>query len=320
MILNWSEYLDPELVDRFEVENDVRITEVYFESDDTRTDMLLETDAVGYDLVMVNGASLEDYLKRGWLAPLPADGIPNLKHIDNEWRNAFRGAADYGVPYFWGTTGIAYRKDLVKEEITSWRQLYEPAEYLSGKIVMINHSRDLIGMALKALGYSANSADSGQLEAAERLVLAQKPYVNSYTTLALDEESALYTGEAYIAMSYSGDALALADLHPEIAYVLPEEGGNIWVDYLVVIESSRNKELAYRFINFLNEPDNASQLAEYVYYATPNKAAERLLPEEFLADSTISPDASMLSKSESYAPLPPRSVRNRNAIYSSAIR
>jgi spermidine/putrescine transport system substrate-binding protein len=320
VLLNWSEYIDPDLVEKFEAQFNAKLREVYFESDDLRDDMMLETDGKGYDLALVNGISVDLYRKRGWLSPVSEAQIPNLKHIDSRWLDAFPGLKGYTVPYFWGTIGIAYRKDLVPAPLTSWMDILQPAESLRGKIGMVENSRDAMGMALKALGYSANSTDSKQIKAAEQLLLAQKPHVNTYTYIALNEESALVSGDIIATMIYSGDALMVQEHHEEIDYVVPTEGSNIWVDYLVVLENSKNKELARAFLNFLNEPGNAAQLAEFVYYATPNKDAEKLLPAEFLEDPVIYPSEAVLSKSEFYKPLPPRAIKKRNIAFSRALQ
>ncbi len=318
VLLNWSEYLDLDLVEKFETQFNAKLREVYFESDDLRDDMMLETGGKGYDLALVNGISVDVYRKRGWLSPVSEAQIPNLEHIDSRWLEAFPGLEGYAVPYFWGTMGIAYRKDLVQAPLTSWMDIMQPAGYLHGKISMVENSRDALGMALKALGYSANSNDTKQIKAAEQLLAAQKPHVKTYTYLSLTKKSALVSGDIIAAMLYSGDALMVQEHHEEIEYVVPSEGGNIWVDYLVVLENSLNKELARAFLNFLNEPENAAQLAEFVYYATPNKAAEKLLPAEFLEDPIIYPSQAVLSRSEFYKPLPPRASKQRNIAFSRA--
>lgn len=311
VLLNWSEYLDPELIGKFQKQFNAQIKEVYFESDDLRDTLLLETDATGYDLAVVNGIAVDTYRQRGWLAAVDHDKVPNLKYIDDRWLDAFDGARGHVVPYFWGTLGIGYRADMVERAPTSWMDLMKPPESMRGKIGMVEASRDALGMALKALGHSANSVDFKAIEEAEQLLLAQKPYVKTYTYVALSEESALVKGEMAMTMLYSGDALMVQEHHDQIVYVVPKEGGNLWVDYLAVLEKSKNKDLAWAFINFLNEPENAAQLAQFVYYATPNKAAEKLLPKEFLEDEIIYPSAEVIAKSEPYAPLPPRTQRKR---------
>jgi spermidine/putrescine transport system substrate-binding protein len=315
VLLNWSEYIDPALVEKFEQQYNAEVSQVYFESDDLRDDMMLETGGVGYDVVIVNGINVDSYRKRGWIAPLDEARLPNLQHVNDHWRDAFEGSRGYAVPYFWGTMGIAYRQDLVEQAPTRWMDIMRPPESLRGKIGMVEHSRDLLGMALKALGHSANATDPAAIKAAEQLLLAQKPYVRTYDYLALNEHSALVSGDIVAAMVYSGDALMVQEHHADIRYVLPAEGSNIWVDYLAVLDSSKNKDLAWAFINFLNAPENAAQLAEYVYYATPNTAAEKLLPREFLDDPVIYPSQEALAESEFYRPLPPRAAKKRNVAF-----
>jgi spermidine/putrescine transport system substrate-binding protein len=314
VLLNWADYIAPELVTDFEAKFSARVKQVYFEGDEARESLLAKSDGRGYDLVLVNGARLDAYRRAGWLAPLTLAEVPNLGHVDPRWVRS-DGAEGYAVPYTWGTTGIAYRSDLVDEPIVSWRQFYRPSEALRGKISLVKASRDVIGMALKALGYSLNSEDPRELGEAQTLLHGQRPYVKTYSYVDLDEHSQLVTGEVTVAMMYSGDALMVAQHVPSLVYVVPEEGGGLWVDYLVVMESSPNKKLAADFINFLNVPENAARLAQFLYYATPNLAAEKLLPEEFLKDPTIYPSPAVLQRSEFPRPLSPRATRRHNQIF-----
>lgn len=319
-ILTWSEYMDPEIVAEFEAKYNAKIKFSYFESDETRTDILLENDGVGFDLVMVNGINLSIYRKRGWLAPLEAEKIPNLRHIDRRWIEAFPAAEGRAVPFFWGTLGIAYRRDLVETPIHTWMDLFRAEEKLHGRIVMVKSSQDLIGAALQASGFSVNSIDSQALKAAESLLMEQKPHVFSYSYIALDKGSSLVSGDVIAAMVYSGDALMVQEHNENIIYVVPKEGSNLWVDYWAVMQSSAEKDLAMAFIDFINNPDIAARMAEYVYYATPNLAATSLLPAEFLENPVIYPDSSVLERSEFYQELPARAVKKRNTIFARVIR
>jgi len=320
VLLNWSEYLDPELVEKFEKQYGVKVKEVYYESDEERDKMMIDSDGKGYDLVLVDGTSIKTYVKRGWIAPLSERDLPNTRHIDARWRKAHEYAESHAVPYFWGTLGIAYRSDLVSQPLTSWKQFFRPAEELRGKIAVINDTRDLVGMTLRSLGHSLNTNDESALAAAEFLLREQQPYVGSYEYITLDEESALVTGDIWATMVYSGDALVVQELNENIEYVIPSEGTSLWVDYLAVLQSSRNKDLAWAFINFLNEPRHAAQLAEFVYYPTPNKAAEEFLPAEFLEDELIYPDEATLARSEFYQELPPRVLRSYAGILARVVR
>jgi len=316
VFLTWSEYIDPEIVQSFEEKYQAKIKLVYYETDDARDELLIQTDGKGYDLILSDGTSISRYKKQGWIQTLPIKEIPNLKFINKKWQNMFKDSYQYAVPYFWGTTGIAYRKDLIGREITSWKDLFQPTESLRGKIAMIRSSRDAIGMALKQLGFSVNSESREEIKLAEALLKAQKPYVRDYSYIVLDKTSALVKGDVHMAMAYSGDALVLQEHNENIEYVLPKEGGNIWIDYILVSNNSKNKKLAYRFLNFLNTPKIAKKNAEFVYYATPNKAAKKLLDKDFLNNTVIYPSTNALSKSEIYTPLRPRSNRFRNQIFS----
>ncbi len=315
VLLNWSEYMDPELIAKFEKQFNVEVNEVYFESDDLRDAMLLETEVQGYDLALVNDLAVDVYRIQGWLAPVDTNYVPNLKHIEERWLDAFAGVRGFAMPYFWGTLGIAYRSDLIEKAPSSWMDFFKPTESVRGKIGLIESSTEVIGMALKALGYSANSNDARAIDEAEELLLAQKPFVKSYVYIALNEQSALVSGDIAITMIYSGDALMVQEHHEMIEYVVPKEGGTLWADYLVVMKNSMNKDLAWAFINFLNEPEHAAQLAQYVYYATPNKAAEKILPADFLENEVIYPTEEALAKSEPFQPIPPRVQKKRSLVF-----
>ena len=319
VILNWSEYMDPAMTEAFEKKHNVKIKHVYFESDDARDQILLQTEGRGFDLILTNGITINIYRQRGWLQPLTSSKIPNRKHLENRWTDAFPSSRDYGVAYFWGTLGIAYRKDLVSKPIVSWKQLFEPAEELRGKILMVKSSRDLIGMSLKALGYSANSENPDELSQAEDLLLKQKPYVASYGYITLDQSSSLVKGDIIAATVYGGDALNVAEHNENIVYVLPQEGGNIWIDYFTLSSYAKQPELALEFINFINQPEWAAKNAEELYLATPNIAARKLLSYEILNDPVIYPNTESLLRSETYNILSPRAGRKRATIFTKVV-
>lgn len=312
--LTWSEYIDPAVVAEFERRFNAEVTYTYFESDDHRDEILAANAGRGFDVILVNGLQIEQYGRRDWLVPITGAAVPNRRHIAPRWAEAFPGARTYGVPYFWGNIGIAYRKDRVPEGFTSWRELLQPAERLRGKIIMNRSARELVAFALKATGHSANTADPRLLAQAEQMLIEQKPYVQSYGYIALSAESSLVRGDVWATTLYNGDVLVVGEHQPDIAYAMPKEGSLLWVDYLAVAQASDQKDLALAFINFLNEPEIAARLAEFVHYATPNRAAERYLPEAFLANPIIYPPPEQLARSEFFHELPPPARRKINSI------
>lgn len=316
IFLTWANYMDPLILDEFEQRTGIRVKQTYFESDAARDGLLIETKGRGFDVAVIDGTSIRVLAKRGWLEAIDAKDIPNLKHINPRWRAIHEEAAAYSVPYFWGTLGIAYRKDLVHSPITSWMDLLQPSDELHGKIAMIADTRDLIGVALKARGYSLNSTDIQELKEAEELLQAQAPAVSTYNHVSHGKDSALFNGQVAVSMMYNSDTAILQEHHDKIVFILPKEGGNIWVDYLSVLSSSTQKAAAKQFINFLSEPQIAARLAQFVYSATPNLAAAALLPAEFNNNAVISPSEEALEGSETYHRLPARIQKQRAAIFS----
>ena len=320
VLLNWAQYLDPELVKEFEQQFNAKVSEVYFETSELMNGILAESGGYDYDLVLMTGVQVDAYRALGWIEPITEKQVPNLRHVDMRWRTAYPGVSGYSAPYFWGTLGIGYRSDLVPEKITTWKQLFDPPESIRGKILMLPDSRDLISMALKALGYSPNSSNFKELRDAENLLLAQKPYVKEYGYVKMSEKSRMSTGKIWVSMMYSGDVLFAQKYHPKIEYIIPEEGVNLWVDYLVVMKTSNHKDLAMTFINFLNEPKNAARLATYVHYLSPNAGAEKFLAKELLNDPVLKVTPELLKRSEFHKKLSPEAIKEYNRIFANVVR
>jgi len=318
VFLTWPDYIHPELVADFEAQQGVDVRFSYFDSDDARDRVMAQSEGRGFDLLLVDNTAVDAYRRRGWIAPLDQRALPNLSHLDPSFSAAYPGTDGHGIPYFWGTVGIAYRADLVDRPIDTWMELYRPDDALVGRLMMLADSYDLIGMALKALGYSMNSTDPDQLDAAIALINQQKPAVASYGTLSLGDDSALLSGEVIAAMSYNGDAAMLMDQQPAIRYRVPEEGCAIWTDFLAV-GASGNRALAFAFIDFLNQPEHAARNAQYLHYATPNRAAEASLPESFRQDPLVYPPPATLARCEHYRPLPADAVRRRSEAYAAIV-
>ena len=320
IFLNWGDYMDPGVLEEFKKRTGITVKETYFESDAERNEILLEANGNGYDFTITDGVSLQVLAKRGWLEPIKGETIPNLKHIESHLREGHPMAETYGVPYFWGTTGIAYRKDLVKTPVTSWMDLFRPDESLRGWIGMVAETKEAIGLAMKALGYPLNSPDSRHLKEVETLLKEQAPYVKTYKYVSLGENSSLVNGDVVMSIMYNGDTLMVQEHNENIAYVLPKEGSLIWIDYLSIMRESKNKKEVRQFIDFLNEPEIAAQLADYLYFATPNMAAKALMSKEYLEHPVIYPSGDALQKSELLEKLPARANKRRESVMSRIVR
>ena len=313
VFLTWADYIKPELVTEFETEFGVTVKLVVFEVDEARDSLLAKRGSSEYDVMTLDGSMVAGYVRRGWLAPIPKDQIPNLRHLKPSLTKAHEGTEGYVVPYFWGTMGIAYRSDLVSGTFHSWLDLMEPEEALRGRISMIGAGRDLTIPALKMMGQSFNVTDSSVILAVESMLLAQKPFVKTYLYLSMLEDSPLVTGEVWVSLVYNGGAKMLQAYQPAIQYVVPDEGSIIWIDYMGISGQSPRKRLAAQFIDFLNRPKIAARNALWLGSATPNVAAEEHLPDSFRHDPIVYPSKAVLSRLEAYRELPPRVKKALNA-------
>lgn len=316
VFLTWPDYMDPAIIDEFEQRTNIAIKQIYFESTTERDELLIATEGKGFDITLINDSSIKTLAKNCWLEPIDEKEMPNLKRINPRWRAMHKNGKTYSVPYFWGSLGIAYRKDLISYPVSSWMDLLQPAQNLHGKVAMIESARGVMGAALKSLGYSLNSTNIQEIKKAEALLQAQAPAVKTYKYTSHRGSSALVSGEIAISMMHSNYASMLQKHHDQIVFVLPKEGSNIWIDYISVLNASNNKVAAKEFINFLNEPEIAARLAQFVRSATPNIDAEALLPEEFKNDPAIYPSKEALAKSETYNNQPAQTQKNRTAFIS----
>jgi len=320
VILNWADYMPVEIITEFEQRHQVKIREVYYESDEDRTQVLVNSNGRGYDLIMVSGGDLLSYSQFGFLAPIQYQKLENYKHLEPRWLSAHEGAAEYALPFFWGTLGIAYRKDLLDTAPNSWLDIFKPDKALQGRIAMMADGGEILRIALKALGYSVNSETPKELKEAQQLALAQKAYVKAYQYIQIDASSELVSGEIWASMAYNGDAIAVQEYSDNIAFVVPEEGTYLWVDYWTLAAKAKEPELAYQFLDFISRPDIAVRLAQAFYFASPNRSAAQLLPADFLSDPAIYPPQEIIEKSELYQQLSPKAVRRRNIISRSILQ
>lgn len=284
-VYNWGDYIDPSVIEDFEKEYNIKVNYSTF---DTNEDMYVKVKSSGtsYDVLFPSDYIIEKMIREDMLLKLDMNNIPNYKYIDDKFKNLeFDPNNEYSVPYMWGTVGIIYNKNMVKENVDSWDILWD--EKYADQILMLNSQRDSIAVALLKLGYSMNTRDLNELQKAKELLVKQKPLVYAYVG---DEVKDMMIGEeAAMAVVWSGDAVYMKELNENLEYAIPKEGTNLWFDNIVVPKTSKNKEEAELFINFLCRPEIALKNTEYIGYSTPNVEALKLLPEELQVDKVAYP-------------------------------
>lgn len=299
IVYNWGEYIDPEIIDLFEEETGIDVIYEEFETNEIMYPKI-QSGAIAYDVVCPSDYMIQRMIENDLLAELNYDHIPNLKYIGDNYMKMsrqFDPENKYSVPYLWGTVGILYNKKMVDEPVDSWGILWD--KKYEDSILMQDSVRDAFAVALKYLGYSLNSTDLDELEAAKNLLIEQKPLVQAYVIDQVRDK--MIGGEAALGVIYSGEALYCQQENPDLDYVIPKEGTNIWIDSWVIPRNAKNVENAEAFINFLCRPDIAKMNFDYITYSIPNTAGRDLIEDESLRNSPIAfPDDSKLENCETF--------------------
>ena len=302
-VYNWGEYIDESVIDEFEEETGIKVVYDLFETNEEMYPVI-EAGGIAYDAVCPSDFMIQKMREHDLLAEINFDNVPNIDQIDPlymELSKSFDPENKYAVPYTWGTIGILYNKERLQElgvpAPTKWADLWD--ERLSGEILMQDSVRDAFMVALKKDGYSMNSESKDELEQAKQELIDQKPLVQAYVIDQVRDK--MIGGEAAIGVMFSGDAIYVIGENPDLDYVIPEEGTNVWIDGWVIPKNAPNKENAEKFIDFMCRPDVALKNFEYITYGTPNTAARELIEDEDLKNSPIAfPDLTQYNNLETF--------------------
>lgn len=272
VISNWDAYTPETLIPSFSEQFGTQVELTTHATNEEIVGKLLQSDGEGYDIAFVSAQFAQQLDEAGLLAALDPELIPNLEYVAPEAMDLPTDPGlEYSVPYTWGTTGLCYRTDLVAEAPTSWNDLLQPSEDLVGRVTMMQTDRWMMLPAQKALGFSVNTTDEAELAQVRDLLAEAKPNLLAYDDTTF--YSRLVSGEAALVEAWDGWCNYGIAEDANIEFVVPDEGSDLFVDTLVILESSENKEAAHAFLNHVLEPANHRQVAELVLYKVPNPEA-----------------------------------------------
>lgn len=298
-VYNWGDYIDPEVIEDFTKETGIKVN---YENFNNNEELLakIEAGSTNYDVLFPSDYMVGIMREKGLLQKLDFENIPNYKYIDNRFKKLNYDENDeYAVPYMWQTVGIVYNSKKITDKVDSWNILWD--EKYKRNIIMLDSSRDTIGITLKKLGYSLNTKSDEEIEKAKQELIKQKPLVNSYQVDYY--KTALIGGEADMSLAWSGDAMYIKSENPDFEYAIPKEGTNVSIDCMVVPTQSKHKKEAEIFINFMNKPEIAAKNAEYIKYSSPNLEAIKLLPEEEQKNEKMYPQGDITAIGEIFIDL-----------------
>lgn len=295
-VYNWGDYIDEEVLALFEEETGIRVNYDTYASNEAMYTKL-KSGGASYDIAIPSDYMIEKMIREGMLEKIDWGNVPNAKNTHNRFRSlSYDPADEYSVPYMWGTLGILYNTALVDEPVESWNILWTPA--YEDRIFMYNSQRDSLAVSLLRLGYSINTQNIDELNAAVRELILQKPLVRAYAGDSIKDS--MVGNEGALAVVYSGDAMYAIEDNSDLDYIVPIEGSNVFYDAIVIPKGAKNKADAEKFIDFLCRPDIAAMNTEYIGYSTTNEAALALIDPEIAEDPIYWPDDEVFNRCEPF--------------------
>lgn len=304
-VYNWGLYIadgsdDSEnVIKEFEELTGIKVNYTTYDTNESMY-AKIRSGGADYDVVIPSDYMIGKMAAEGLLAKLNFDNIPNYALIGEQYKGLdYDPDEQYSVPYTWGTVGIIYNTTMVTGEVTSWDVLWDSA--YAGEVLMFNNSRDAFAIASKKLGASLNPSSTEDIDKAADELKKQKSVVQAYVMDEIFDK--MIGGEAALAPYYAGDAVTMIADNPDLAFAIPKEGTNYFVDAMCVPATSQNKEAAEMFINFMCETEVAAANCEFIGYSTPQSEAKEILPEEMKNSEIMYPSEEVLENTEVFVTL-----------------
>ena len=308
-LYNWDTYIGENTLADFEAATGIAV----------KMDLFADTDELfaklkggnpGYDVIVPSSDMLERMIKASIVTPIDHAKIPNMANIAKPFQDAsFDPGRKYSIPYMWGTLGVGYRKSAVEGIVDSWKPLFESDAY-AGKISLLGDAQNVLGCALKYLGYSFNSVNADELKKVEELLIAQKKNIKVFADD--NGQDLLASGEVVMCQEWNGDIVQVMAEDDDLAYAVPTEGSLVWQDTMAIPTGAPHPENAHAFLNYILDREAGKHIAETIQYATANEAARNLTDDKYKTNAAIFPPDEIVAKCESAAYLGEEATKVRD--------
>jgi spermidine/putrescine transport system substrate-binding protein len=296
-IYSWADYLDPNTVPAFEKQYGIKVVYDTFASNEQLL-AKLQAGATEYDIIMPTNYMVQELVRMNIIGPVDHERLPGLKGMMEHFIDpAYDRNLAHSVPQFWGTSGIAYNASSLGKNVpipNDWEVFFD--KRFANRMTLLDDARETIGMSLKHRGHSYNTRVSAEIENASRALIKQKPLVMCYTSDQVIVQ--LAGGDSLLAMAYSGDAFQAMKSNSNVQYVIPRSGASLWLDSFCIPLSAPHLDNAYKWLNYMLQPEVAAANATFNRYATANARALPLLPEADRLNTGRYPGQSVLSVCE----------------------
>jgi putrescine transport system substrate-binding protein len=326
-VYNWSDYIDPRVLEDFTKETGIKVRYDVFDSNDVLETKMLAGRS-GYDIIVPSASYLQRMIQAGVLQKLNKTKLPNLKHAWPEIQRRLAGydpGNEYGVNYMWGTTGIGYNTAKAKERgfaaMDTWDVVFKPenlAKFRDCGVHALDAPDELVPAALKYLGLNPDSQQPAEIERAGELLMKIRGSVRKFHSS--EYINALATGEICLVVGWSGDIFQAKSRAKEAAektgrplvdidYALPREGALMWFDSFAVPKDAEHVEEAHAFIDFMMRPEVAARNTNFIAYANGNLASQKHMDKAILENRSVYPDAARMQRLYTTRPYPQRVQR-----------
>lgn len=292
-ISNFIDYIDVEVLKDFAYQNDVKIIyDIHEVNEDIFAKVKEKND---YDLIIISSNYVTKLEKLNKLEKINPNNLQNYSNINQDFlQTNFINSKDYAIPYLWGTVGLIYNKKLVKEPITQWNDLWK--DEFKNSILLSNEPADVLGMTLKSLSYSANSTKSEEINKANEKLIKLIPNIKDISSG--NAITYFITNGFAVGMAFSGDAKLIIDNSKDFEFIYPKEGALKWADGMVILKDSPNKDLAYKFIDFVIDEKNYAKIGNKTGYAISNEISKKYINSDDLSNTITYPNQENLLNSE----------------------
>jgi spermidine/putrescine transport system substrate-binding protein len=295
-VYNWADYLPNTVIKQFEQETGIQVNYTEYDSNETLYAKLKTSPQAGYDVIFPSSYFVDRMRKENMLLKLDMAKLSNVRHLNPElMHQAFDPHNEFSVPYLWGTTGIVINKKFIKPNtVKSWSDFWRP-EY-QNQLLLFDDVREVFAIALFRLGYSINDTNSEHIKQAYMLLKQLWPNIKLFN---IEAEQNIYIDEdAFIGMGLNGEIFNAISENPNLEYIYPKDGFEIWMDSITIPKNAPHKEAAYQFINFLLRPEIAKEISISLGFSTPNLSAAHMLPDEMRNSPIVNPDNHILKRGQ----------------------
>lgn len=302
-IYTWAGYVDDDLLQKFQEQTGYKAVADVYDSNESMLARLQASGGGGYGIIYPSDYYVKQMADQQLLKEIDKQELIGFQELIPRFQNPSYDPFDrYSIPLAWGTTGFVFNKKKLTDFPEDWHYIWQNKKTLAKRFTLLNDTREVMGATLKMLGYSYNSKDPKQIEAAYKQLQALKPYIASFSTDSWRTQ--ILSGDLLIAMCYSSDANEIMKENPDIAYVVPSSGSSIWVDTLAIPSTTPNIMASYAWINFMLQAEIASDICQRLSFATPNQKALDLLPKDVLENASLFPPPEIVDRGEGITPLP----------------